>query len=697
MADSASSSDGFDFAPSISNFAVAARQANSISNTVAVHTATMALDIQSNAMILARERSLIKLPWEVGFGARMFGKAPPLIPFTSLAVPRLPAVSTDFLPKEDPTLPSKVFVKRPAVPFVMRKLRSIDVPYDGDALKLRAINRWRIVIELDLGASDVGKQLTEYIEDGKSDILIIGILEDVFANKKASTLNKRASSLLRYLRWCKIPESRVASSFNFLEQDCYRFLTFLKLSGAKPTAAKSFRESLNFTMHTLGMPQISAAMKSSRITGSAMGQLAKKRPLQQAPAYTVDQVRLLHHILESAEDDRDKCMSGYSLFNMYSCGRFSDSMFPTKFVNDLDEIGFGFLELYTLDHKVATNAERRSVFLPLISISPGLARTPWAPLWLEARERMGLVFCKGPTMPAPSSDGGWVDRPLSASEGAQWIRELFLAYGPKSLSCNRVTSHSGKATILSWASKFGMDKSYRKCLGHHLEAGELSVTTYSRSALDQPLQAVVHMLQMINDKKFDPDSSRLHRQKMARMVLNSSDPYVGFNHEADESVQGAEWEHCSDAGKDNFERFEAAVMGESPSKDSAEVNACEDSDVSSQSSISSESSSDDSVDEGVTKDDEKAQSELSPLCHDRPNPFVDSAGIPLTVMQHIHSGTLHCRREPARLFCNRIVSHSYTVVTKLKLQWPVCAQCRAKVPVVNSILPVSKAQPLRRV
>jgi hypothetical protein len=208
---------------------------------------------------------------------------------------------------------------------------------------------------------------------------------------------------------------------------------------------------------------------------------------------------------------------------------------------------------------------------------------------------------------------------------------------------------------------------------------------------------------MINDNKFDPDSSRLHRQKMARMVLNSSDPYTANpqrNHsgEAEEgNFDLGELDEGSNSGADNFEEFETAALRDSPSKSFVDKRVLESSDESSNSSQDSESSSDDSVDEAAAKDDEKAQAELSPSCLDRPNPFTDSFGVPLPIMQHIHSGTLHSRRDATRLHCNRIVSRSYAVVTKLKLQWPVCAQCRAKVPIVHSLLPISKAPPPSRV
>ena len=236
---------------------------------------------------------------------------------------------------------------------------------------------------------------------------------------------------------------------DFKESTCYDYVECLRESGCSLSTAKTFLESLNFCQYLLGMPHIEFAASSARIRGACSKLLASKRPLQQAPPLTVDQVRALHRVVCRAPDARDRCKAGYDLFCVYACARHNDAMHPSKVVIDLDSQGYGCLELHTTRHKVATNDERRSLFLPLVALSPGLAKEPWSKAWLEAREETGFKFCEMPTSPA---------------------------------------------TVLSWACKFGIDKDHRRILGHHLDPGETSALTYSRAAMDVPLElSLIHI------------------------------------------------------------------------------------------------------------------------------------------------------------------------------------------------------------
>ena len=698
----ADSDDGFGSRSELSFLAknVPSQNQQVASSSGAPVSSTMGLDIQSMAMIMSRQGSTIVMPWERGLMGQLFCKPASLVPVTNFSIPPPTRVDLPLKPTVETVIAVPVNIKRPIVPFVLRKLRSIDVPDLEDLKRNMAINKWRIIIEYNLSASQAGRYITELVEDGRADHLIMAVLRDTFAGKKTSTMNKRGASILRFLRWCKVPSSGVLDPMQFTERDCYKYATFLKESQASASAAKSFKEALNFMMYVIGMPHILEASKSTRISGSATIQLSKKRTLKQATEYTVNQVRLLHHILQNAPDDRDKVLIGYDLFTIYGTCRFSDAMNPSEFKVDLDDEGYGFIELYTNDHKGSTTDERRNLFLPLVAMSPGLCATPWAPIWLKARRATGLKFCRGPTMPAPNSQGGWCQRALSSSEAGQWTRELLAAYGPVSLTTRRITTHSGKVTLLSMACKWGMDRQHRKLLGHHLEKGEHSLVTYSRAALDIPLQQVVQMLQDVNDGVFDPDSSRLVRQKMARAVLRAKGH---LNCEAQDSGNEdrdsrRQYDESSEADQlfDAFveREFEASDAGAKSPSVPVPTQPCETASVTSDDSDDSDSSSSDDSDAVCeAKEDEKACAELSFNAENRPLPFMDSKGGFLKVLQHVHSGTLHCRKSDTHLQCNRLINRSYSVVSTLKLSWPICAQCRRQVPIVKYVEAVSKAAP----
>jgi hypothetical protein len=77
------------------------------------------------------------------------------------------------------------------------------------------------------------------------------------------------------------------------------------------------------------------------------------------------------------------------------------------------------------------------------------------------------------------------------------------------------TTHSLKATVLSWLSKDGAPLELRRIAGHHMDPSSRSVLTYSRDALLSVLVRVNKIITKIRDGVFDPDQSR------AQFLLNS--------------------------------------------------------------------------------------------------------------------------------------------------------------------------------
>ena len=64
------------------------------------------------------------------------------------------------------------------------------------------------------------------------------------------------------------------------------------------------------------------------------------------------------------------------------------------------------------------------------------------------------------------------------------------------------------ATLLSWASKFGLAKATRRSLGYHAEPGDKAVETYSRDALATPLRELDRVLDAVRRGSFRPDTTR---------------------------------------------------------------------------------------------------------------------------------------------------------------------------------------------
>jgi len=144
-----------------------------------------------------------------------------------------------------------------------------------------------------------------------------------------------------------------------------------------------------------------------------------------------------------------------------------------------------------------------------VALTSGLGPKPWGPAWIQARADAGLQLGPGlPALPAPSLATGWTRRPLTTGEATLWLRELLVRAGGSAAEAQRLTSHSLKCTVLSWAAKYGLDISERRILGHHFSSTEGSAVTYSRDAMVAPLRSVQVMLAAIAAGSFMPDHSR---------------------------------------------------------------------------------------------------------------------------------------------------------------------------------------------
>ena len=113
-----------------------------------------------------------------------------------------------------------------------------------------------------------------------------------------------------------------------------------------------------------------------------------------------------------------------------------------------------------------------------------------------------------PLTPAPHSKQEPTKRPLSFSEAGSWMRSLLrIDHSDKS---PKFTSHSLKATMLSYAAKRGCTFEDRLSLGYHTQPLRVALT-YSRDGASRPLRVLMEILREIRAKQFMPDDSRSGR------------------------------------------------------------------------------------------------------------------------------------------------------------------------------------------
>ena len=104
-----------------------------------------------------------------------------------------------------------------------------------------------------------------------------------------------------------------------------------------------------------------------------------------------------------------------------------------------------------------------------------------------------------------------VGRRVEASEFTILMRGALKAAGIPDEEAKEYTSHSCKATVLSWAAKSGMPLGGRRLLGGHAKQGARTPLEYSRDALAGPLLRLASMYEAIRVGDFMPDSTRSGR------------------------------------------------------------------------------------------------------------------------------------------------------------------------------------------
>lgn len=88
-----------------------------------------------------------------------------------------------------------------------------------------------------------------------------------------------------------------------------------------------------------------------------------------------------------------------------------------------------------------------------------------------------------------------------------FIKKLF-ASGGRPIAGRKLTTHSMKATGLSWCAKLGVQQEHRAILARHATSVQGATVLYSRDLLSSALRSFVGVLDAIRGQVFHPDKSR---------------------------------------------------------------------------------------------------------------------------------------------------------------------------------------------
>ena len=331
------------------------------------------------------------------------------------------------------------------------------------------------------------------------------MVADVLGNKAPATLRKRLRSLLKYETFLTLESATFPANEFFL----YKFLCVERDGGASMSSRKATFEAVIFCRFALGVEELDLTVKSRRCLGNASN--GEIHPKHRASPFTVEELGVLRERLEFSADAWDRVFCGAALLCTYARARWSDLMHAEQIIYDYDTAqNLAYIECPVAYHKTMRSSVMRHDLLPMVAPGLGVSGSNWARLWKLARQELGLGDPPDwPVMPAPDKQGCPTVRPLDTEEMGRWLRCIITGSSAK-LGERKLSSHSCKCTVLSYAAKRGVSVSDRQLLGYHTTAYKMALT-YSRDSAAHPLMVLEKLIAEIRNGVFRPDETRSGR------------------------------------------------------------------------------------------------------------------------------------------------------------------------------------------
>ena len=474
-----------------------------------VHEATFARALLTNC-----STTNILLPWETPFYKEFFSDEPfckPLVP--EMSIGSMCSFGNEPEPQEIAQTVAAVANFPLGTPVFSACIASSDNGSFTDAqskLHNVAVQKLLTVLRHDLSCSETGRHILELGGEKEQALGAHKIVEAVLGTRAPSTLVKRSNSLLSYLRWFDRMNRFDLSPFS--EECIWMYLQQLRDTGAPCTKGSSALSAFRFAFHLLGYDSLGPALNSRRLVGICEIMLSQKRLLKQARVLTVAQVKGLHKSLrDSTLHLMDRAVIAYVLFALYGRCRNSDLLMIHSVESDFDDAG-GYVIIQTCNHKTGRLASLKSRLLPIVVPARGVDGLIWTDVALRVFENAGVDLTTpidGPLLHAPLGDPGlFMERGLRASEVSSMIRKFICSPEPPTPSGELVSSHSLKATALSWCARYGLSPAVRSLLGRHASSLNETYAIYSRDLVCSPVAELQTVIDAIADGSFSPDSQR---------------------------------------------------------------------------------------------------------------------------------------------------------------------------------------------
>ena len=531
-----------------------------------------------------------------------------------------------------------------------------------------AVGKIVALVEISPSCFQIGRVVLEENElPEECRAALIETVEMVLSMKSPNAVNKRAGSLLLFVKW--IRDCERGDPFPITEKDVAAYLFHLRRSGNFTSRGASFREALRFAHYILGLDGALEACDSPRVKGASDTMLCQSGTWHPADPLYVSEVMHFHNILEnSSRPLLDRIAAGNILVMTYGRCRASDLAFIKKAHLDYGQEG-GYLELGTQHHKSSRKAVLKRKLLPIVIPVMGISKCNWVDILLNLRRKAGLStedLDNESWWPAPIEVDGdsikWGSRPIASDEISSWMVETLKVSGTD----RRISSHSAKATCLSWLSKAGVSREDRDVLGRHVTSLHGAAPLYARDLISAPLRKLEETILQVASKTFLPDQNR---SGMFTPVTNAQAPQTpaAFRQVGEQSKQ---------TGKSM-----AAGSTEVKTETVAEVVEIHDSDDDGPETKCSDASTSESDDDNSSgEEDEQLQAIDSSIPSVKQMPIVFEAGC--LFFMHKKSKICHFRDKPLTpgsdtnfLECGRKLSANFEQVPSINARSFKCSLC----------------------
>ena len=256
---------------------------------------------------------------------------------------------------------------------------------------------------------------------------------------------------------------------------------------------------------------------------------------------------------------------------------------------------------------------------------------------------------------------------MTSSQITKLLREFFAS--------ESLRSHSLKHTGLSFAAKRGFDPHIRKLLGYHLDHHEVTLATYSRDLLAEPLRQLKFLLTEIQSGQFIPDATRsgylpefLPAQNTT-LKSNTFEPFPLADPEDDAVPLDCSHEGTTAIDDTPLESTSKPIVDAPLAASIVPDNASDDNDSSSTSSSGSSSSSISDNEVDLVPD---FPQNIGSNCFPHVEKFLP--------VKHRQTHRLHLLvdAEHTRLICGRALSQTYERLDRFPSHpLPTCVQCFA--------------------